>query len=476
MLQYYCGDYMTKHEVLAYCSQIMNCDIHYIDEVLPNFNRDNFLEDILKIINELKLNYNAMLELKISENSDEFDRDLAELRYKIEHIENKFFKEHNLNLNSNNIAIFAKSENGKAYFLNDLKKIPSEVYDEVLKTINLFLSGQRNAEDKVKILKNNDNFVRPVFEFKGFQVRIFATRLKENVFCIFGVAIKKADYDKKIYTNFSRRLSGLVSDGVLDDYINRLSNASLRTDLIIENNQILEDILNHLKNKGKDKDENKDEDDIELLFSDEYYDVEGGMESILEEKAIEENKDDGFSDLENNTVDVSSDSILAKEDTGISSVEDVVNIKVMPELLSGKKYKVRRETILKDYIRSNIMIMNFDELLNVVKVVSFINFERAIKYHVSIPNVPEVSFEEKSVAVKRGRKPMKETPFINYIKTSIVKFSCDELLRVKNCILDLNIDKAIGEIYDKMLIMPKHQLDRFILENYPSDDIGEKRK
>ncbi len=450
---------MTEQEVLAYCKQIMDCDIHYIDESLPSFKRDDFLVDLLKIVNELKLNYNVMLELKHSENSDEFDDDLAKLKYKIKYIENKFLKEHNLN--SNNIAIFAKSENGKPYFLNDLKKIPSEVYDEVLKTVNLFLSGQRFGEDKVKILKNNDNFVRPVFEYKGFQVRIFATRLKENVFCVFGVTIKKDDYDKKIYTNFSRRLSGLVFDGVLDDYINRLSNVSLRNDLIIENNQILEDILNNL---------NKGEDDIELLFSDEYYDVEGGMESILEEEAIEENKGD------DNTVDVSSDSILAKEDTGISSIKDVVNIKVMPELLSGKKYKVRRETILKDYIRSNIMIMNFDELLNVVKVVSFINFERAIKYHVSIPNVPEVSFEAKPVAVKRGRKPMKETPFRNYIKTSIVKFSCDELLRVKNCILDLNIDKSIGEVYDKMMIVPKHQLDRFILENYTSDDIGEKRK
>ena len=262
---------MTNQEVLAYCEQIMDCDIHYIDEVLPSFKRDNFLEDILKIVNELKLNYNVMLELKHSENSDEFDGDLAKLKYKIEYIENKFLKEYNLN---NNIGIFAKSENGKPYFLNDLKKIPSEVYDEVLKTLNLFLSGQRFGEDKVKILKNNDNFVRPVFEYKGFQVRIFATRLKENVFCVFGVTIKKDDYDKKIYTNFSKRLSKLVFDGVLDDYINKLSNVSLRGDLITENNQILEDVLNNL-NKGKD--------DIELLFSDEYYDVEDGRKSILED-------------------------------------------------------------------------------------------------------------------------------------------------------------------------------------------------
>ncbi len=443
---------MTNQEVLAYCEQIMDCDIHYIDEVLPSFKRDNFLEDILKIVNELKLNYNVMLELKHSENSDEFDGDLAKLKYKIEYIENKFLKEYNLN---NNIGIFAKSENGKPYFLNDLKKIPSEVYDEVLKTLNLFLSGQRFGEDKVKILKNNDNFVRPVFEYKGFQVRIFATRLKENVFCVFGVTIKKDDYDKKIYTNFSKRLSKLVFDGVLDDYINKLSNVSLRGDLITENNQILEDVLNNL-NKGKD--------DIELLFSDEYYDVEDGRKSILEDD--ENNKDDDFSDLKNNTVDIF-DEIEGNYDNKIIFMSDEVK---------KRKYKFRRETPLKEFIRSRIKVMSFDELLKVMKVVLNINFDKFIVNHINMPSIPEINFDNgEDEIVKRGRKPLKETPIRNYIKASIVKFNFDELLRVKNCILDLDINKSIGDVYDKMMIVPKHQLDRFILENYTSD-ISKKRK
>lgn len=455
---------MTEQEVLAYCKQIMDCDINYIDESLPSFKRDDFLVDLFKIVNELKLNYNVMLDLKHSENSDEFDKDLAELKYKIDYIDNKFLSK-SVGNEYKRVPVFANTEAGNPYFLRDLKNIPSEQYDELIKTLNVFLSGEAVSEEKMKVYKNNDIFKRTTVEFKGHQIRVFTAHLKYNIFCVFGLASKKTDNDNHINSVMGNRLNKLILNGNLDSVIEKLDDDLERNKLINEGNEILENVFSIL---------NKKDDDVELLFSDEYYDVEDGRESILEE-VIKENKVDDFSDLKNNTVDISSDFNLTEEDTGISSIKNVDNIRVMPGLLSDRKYKVRRETILKDYIRSNIMIMNFDELLNVVKVVSFINFERAIKYHVSIPNVPEVSFEEKPVVVKRGRKPMKETPFRNYIKASIVKFSCDELLRVKNCILDLNIDKSIGEVYDKMMIIPKHQLDRFVLENYTSD-IGEKRK
>lgn len=457
---------MTEQEVLAYCKQIMDCDIHYIDEVLPSFKRDNFLEDILKIVNELKLNYNVMLELKHSENSDGFDGDLAKLKYKIEYIENKFLSK-SVGNEYKRVPVFANTEAGNPYFLKDLKNIPSEEYDDLIKTLNIFLSGEVVSEEKMKVYKNNDIFKRTTVEFKGRQIRIFTAHLKYNIFCVFGLASKKTDNDNHINSVMGNRLNKLILNGSLDSAIKNLDDDLEKDKLINEGNEMLENVFSVL---------NKTDDDVELLFSDEYYDVEDGRKFILEDEAvIKENKVDDFSDLENNTVDISSDSNLTEEHTDVSSIKNVDNIRVMPKLLSGRKYKIRRETILKDYIKSNIMIMNFDELLNVVKIVSFINFERAIKYHVSIPNVPEVSFEEKSVVVKRGRKPMKETPFRNYIKASIVKFSCDELLRVKNCILDLDINKSIGEVYDKMMLIPKHQLDRFILENYTSD-IGEKRK
>ena len=148
----------------------------------------------------------------------------------------------------------------------------------------------------------------------------------------------------------------------------------------------------------------------------------------------------------------------------------------MSDEVKKRKYKFRRETPLKEFIRSRIKVMSFDELLKVMKVVLNINFDKFIVNHINMPSIPEINFDNgEDEIVKRGRKPLKETPIRNYIKASIVKFNFDELLRVKNCILDLDINKSIGDVYDKMMIVPKHQLDRFILENYTSD-ISKKRK
>lgn len=89
----------------------------------------------------------------------------------------------------------------KTKFLMDIKDINEEYYQTILDMINNFLEKKK----KLKSLTNNRN-VKNFTELKDDQVRIIVKHIKDNIFCITGVFIKKSNNDMKAYRTMCNRI------------------------------------------------------------------------------------------------------------------------------------------------------------------------------------------------------------------------------------------------------------------------------
>lgn len=89
----------------------------------------------------------------------------------------------------------------KAKFIMDIKDIKEEYYQTTLDMINSFLEKKK----KLKPLTNNRN-VKSFWELKDDQIRIIVKHIKDNIFCITGVFIKKANNDMKSYRTMCNRI------------------------------------------------------------------------------------------------------------------------------------------------------------------------------------------------------------------------------------------------------------------------------
>ncbi len=89
----------------------------------------------------------------------------------------------------------------KAKFIMDIKDIKEEYYQTTLDMINSFLEKKK----KLKPLTNNRN-VRSFWELKNDQIRIIIKHVKDNIFCITGVFIKKSNNNMKSYRTMCNRI------------------------------------------------------------------------------------------------------------------------------------------------------------------------------------------------------------------------------------------------------------------------------
>ena len=90
--------------------------------------------------------------------------------------------------------LFATSNAGNVYALDDVKSIDLSYYSEIEECLNDIRNGA-----EMKTLVNNDN-QRNVLSYKkgnGKQVRVYAVKVFGNYLCVFGVAIKKDNWSKK---------------------------------------------------------------------------------------------------------------------------------------------------------------------------------------------------------------------------------------------------------------------------------------
>lgn len=132
--------------------------------------------------------------------------------------------------------LFATSNGGNIYALDDTKSIDKSYYSE----IGDCLDDIRNGAE-MKTLVNNDNR-RNVLSYKkgnGKQVRVYAVKVFGNYLCVFGIAIKKDNWSKKMSTMLDSRMA------IVTDEVQKFKNMiTAGEDGFIKDNQ---DIYNDLK-------------------------------------------------------------------------------------------------------------------------------------------------------------------------------------------------------------------------------------
>lgn len=251
---------MTEEEIMAYVNRIENTPLEKVREVLPSFNLYNVDLVMSKICEVLAENVNILRRLNNENDKNELKDDILELLKKyyicVNYLDVQSERIHNSNGHK---VVFAKTPAGNPYFKVDLDAVPKEAYGEVKSTLEGILNGVDMSDStKFKYYSGSD-YSQKILEFKGFQVRIFTTKLKGNILCVIGLDIKKADWEKKINSNLKRRLS--VSRKHIEDLRKAMNDPKRKHELLLDSEIILNDIMNTLNKEAVE-----DSDEVEMLF------------------------------------------------------------------------------------------------------------------------------------------------------------------------------------------------------------------
>ena len=107
--------------------------------------------------------------------------------------------------NDNKKIIFSHSpDSTKARLMSDMKDIPHEYYNQVTDLLSRFKADELQPAE-IKKLANNRRLVT-LIELRDDQIRIVLKHIKENLYCVMGVAIKKDDNDIHMYNSMANRL------------------------------------------------------------------------------------------------------------------------------------------------------------------------------------------------------------------------------------------------------------------------------
>ena len=252
---------LMETEIKAYVETIEKTPIEDLYSVLPSFNVYNMDVIMNKICDALSENVNILRKLNDESKNHELDDEIKVMLKKIFICNNYLDRKNNSKYYDRELQhklVFAKTPAGNPYFMVDLDKVPREAYDEVKKTLEEILYGV-NKSDKSKFkYYAGIEFPKKILEFKGFQVRIFTTKLKGNILCVFGLSIKKADTDKKIDEKVRTRVAR-ISDQI-DELKLMVNDVNKKQELLNDSKEILEDIMSILSN------DNNLSDNVELLF------------------------------------------------------------------------------------------------------------------------------------------------------------------------------------------------------------------
>ena len=98
------------------------------------------------------------------------------------------------------------SHTSKVRMLSDMKDIPYEYYKKTLELLTEFKKGTISKKE-IKTLKGISNYR----ELKYDQIRIVYTHIKDNIYCIKGIATKKDDNDMTMYRTMINRSNPDIS-------------------------------------------------------------------------------------------------------------------------------------------------------------------------------------------------------------------------------------------------------------------------
>ena len=351
------GDSMTDEEIKAYVDRVESVSLSEVENILPDYDYYNADVIIGKICEGLSENVNILRRLNDESGNHELDNEIRELLRKIFVCNNYLDKQSKYRsemIEPEHKLVFAKTPAGKPYFSYDLGKVSREAYDEVKKTLEEILYGVNMADNsKVKYYTNID-LPQKVLEFKGYQVRIFTTKLKGNILCVFGLSIKKANNDKRIKENLKLRISSINKQ--IEELKVMMNDPTKRQDLLVDGKEILDDIMHTLN--GDDLDNS---DEVELLFP---------SDEELEKLVPYNDESDNMDAIDNQVSEEVHDLSLDEKPVEEVSLEqsDSTNSKEIPS--SSKKIKRRtrglgKKTIARNTITESLKGLSLDELLEI---------------------------------------------------------------------------------------------------------------
>ena len=193
---------------LSLINELIKDDNYSLDDlysILPTIDS----KDCEKLINKIMISlYEEVVEYKnlinslSSEEYFEYKKEVMKLEnliqqilnYKRELLKDEVLEEQKVD---ENILIYAKDTKGEPIIYSDLKRL-EENYEYILKTLYALQNGDSKfLKCIVSNLKN-----KKIIESRLDQVRLLSYHLKDNIYVVLGVVIKKCDLDAK----FSKQL------------------------------------------------------------------------------------------------------------------------------------------------------------------------------------------------------------------------------------------------------------------------------
>lgn len=352
---------MSNEEIEAYVKLIEDTPIDDIEKfmsILPSSGSYNVDINMSRICDALKENINLLRQLNEENDNHDLDDEISTLLKKFYlcihylDVKNEIKKEGKAHK-----IVFAKTPAGNPYFLNDLKNIPMEVYGEVKKVLGYITDGVDMSDDtKCKFYSGTD-LPQRILEFKGFQVRIYTTKLKGNILCVVGIEQKKDDWSIKINDKLKKRLASLT--GQLNRLREDMNDVTKRDAILLGSENILNGVMEALGDT-----------EVEFLFpSDEE------LKSLVPYDNAQDNKEisnEVFGDTDSkDVISISSYDGVIEKDTkeNIENTDRIVSDKEDKKIVpsSAKKVKKRtrglgKKTILRNEINTSLKGLSVDEL------------------------------------------------------------------------------------------------------------------
>ena len=343
---------MSNEEIEAYVKLIEDTPIDDIEKfmsILPNSGSYNIDINMSRICDALKENINLLRQLNEENDNHDLDDEILTLLKKL-YLCIHYLDDEN-EIKKESVAhriVFAKTSAGNPYFLNDLKDIPTEAYGEVKKVLGYITDGVDMSDDtKCKFVMDMS---QKILEFKGFQVRIYTTKLKDNILCVVGIEQKKANWNKKNNNKLKQRLIDLKKQ--LVNLRKDMNDVTKRDAILLDSEIVLDDVMDILGDAEVEFLFPSDEDLISLVP---YDNTKEMFDEVSEDTVSGDTIDESAIYSYNGDIEETKENTISYEEAK----------KIVPS--SAKKVKKRtrglgKKTILRNEINDSLKGLSVDEL------------------------------------------------------------------------------------------------------------------
>lgn len=244
-----------KIDVSKYISKIKETiNMDDLVDILPGDDVDNSKDIInvivLKLVEDIidikKMLYQERNSIDAS-TKEYFENEVEKLQSKVDYIrEITNYKDCDVveNTESVNDLVFLSTNRGNVCVYQDLKDIPSELYDSFITLLDSIRTGKFT---NLRVFNNNDS-LKDLREVKYGKARVIFKQITSNCYVVMHMFIKKVNKDAYYHSSIVNR-NELFLQNV--DKMTLLANSS--EEYLEENRMIMDDIYKILGNKSKVK-------------------------------------------------------------------------------------------------------------------------------------------------------------------------------------------------------------------------------